>query len=182
MSDSSVGSLLGEAGGCPVVEWNGRKWKIAHPVQKAKAQLEKVLAARHLAAVAELKDALPPASYEAAWAEAVRLVGTGHFRTFRRGWQQEMTGGASSLLLLLGLLRCHQDDATEADAAGLLAERPEETVAALVQVFPALFASLAGDLPLPPAKRTQAAAEMAERAAAVLRGLSASPSRTSTPS
>ncbi len=141
---SSISATLGEAAGCPTIEWNGRKWKIAHPVQKAKAFIEDTLAANAIAEVAKLERMLPAAVYEESFQRVLSVVADGYYHTWEPGWmkscQNGLTGG---LLFIRSLIWCHQEDVTESDVIGLMSEKMGEVKAALVRVMPGFFEYLA---------------------------------------
>lgn len=140
-------ALLGESGATPEVEWNGVTWKIGHPVQRAKAVLEELAAAKAVRSVVALKSALAPAEYAEAYSEVLRQVTAGDFRTWGVGWVRQVAGADGSALFLLSLLRCHHPQATEADAAGLLAACPGEVNAAVERVTPRFFDLLVSAVP-----------------------------------
>jgi len=164
-----VVQMLGEAGGCPEVEWGGRKWKVAHPVQKAKALLELYLAAEAVAEVEALEGVLPPDRYKRAYDSTLAAVRGKHFRTWGPGWQAAVEGADGNYLFLLSLLKVHQPDATVADARALLVNRPLATLAALETVCADFFSALAADLLEPPAGQAARAAEMTARFLSALR-------------
>lgn len=178
---AGVVPILGEAGGCPEVEWAGRKWKIGHPVQKAKALLEIHLAAEAVAEVEALEDAIPPQTYKKAFDNTLNAVRGKQYRTWGPGWTAAMEGADGNYLFLLSLLKVHQPDATVADARALLVNKPLATLAALELVAGDFFSELTADLPEPPAEQTARAAEMTDRFLSSLRticGISSGPTKT----
>lgn len=134
-----VGALLGDAGACPEIKWNGRAWKIGHPTQDAKTALEELVVSKAVAEVTALEGVLPPAAYAKLFDRLQDRIETGHYRTFGAGWVKQTTSPAGSVYFLLALLREKQPDATEGDAAGLAAAKGGEVQLALSRVVPGFF-------------------------------------------
>lgn len=144
--DLSVQDVLGAAGEPPRVVADGKTYTVGFPTQRAKARLEELVAASAVAAVADLKAALPPAAYAEQWAEVKELIRRREYRTGGSLWAEAMAGPGGGVLFLLALLReCHPD-ATEADARRLLAAAPEQVEAALARVTPVFIRAVAADL------------------------------------
>lgn len=178
---AGVAAMLGEAGGCPAVELDGRAWKIGHPVQKAKALLETYLAASAVEEVEALQGAVPPATYQKMFKDTLAAVRAKHFRTWGPGWAAAVEGPEGNYLFLLSLLLVHQPEATVADARALLVHRPLATLCALEQVAGDFFSLLAADLAEPPEEQRARAGAMAATFLAGLKtacGLSSAPTET----
>lgn len=142
-----VTTLLGSAGARPEIRHAGTVWKIGHPSQRAKSELELLAVAAAFAEVRELKAALPADAYAEAFQELVSSVAAKHYKTWGPGWQRVVWGPQSSHLFLLSLLREAHAQATEADAKALAAACPEEVTLALVQVVPNFVSLLLNDRP-----------------------------------
>jgi hypothetical protein len=155
-----VGAALGEAGGCPSIEWNGRTWKVGHPTQRAKVILEEMVTAAALDQVERLAAFLPPAKYAAKEKAFLDQLAAGNWTTWGEGWATAINGPKGRHLFALSLLRVHQPDATEADAFGLMTERATAFKAAMVRVVPDFFADLAATFPGPPAAKAAVREEM----------------------
>jgi hypothetical protein len=148
-----VQNLLGDAGACPEVELNGKAWKIGHPTQRAKAALEELAAAKAVSEVVALKGVVPPAAYAEMFADVMRGIKTGAYKTFSPGWVEQATGPAGGALFLLSLLRERHPEATEEDAVALAAAKPDEVQAALARVLPPFFEALLATAPIPAAQK-----------------------------
>lgn len=170
----SIQNLLGDAGACPEISWNGKVWRIGHPTQRAKAVLEELVAAKAIGEVTALKTALPPETYAEVFQGVLDRVSGGEFRTFGRGWVNLTTGGTGAVLFLLSLLRERHPDATESDAIGLAADRGDEVQGALGRVIPSFFELLLETSAIP-AQQKQAVR------AALGQALSAAPPPPPTP-
>ncbi len=164
----SVQNLLGDAGACPEVEWNRKVWKIGHPTQGAKGALEELAAAKAVAAVTELKGAVPPATYAEMFENVMRGIKTQAYKTFAPGWLEQATGPAGGTLFLLSLLRERHPDATEEDAVGLATARPDEVQAALARVLPPFFDLLLEKAPLPATQKQAVLAAVTQALASFL--------------
>ncbi len=158
----SVQNLLGDAGACPEIEWNGKRWKIGHPTQGAKGCLEELVAAKAVAEVKAIKGVLPADDYAEMFKALLSRITTGYYRTFFPGWIEQTTGGGGAVLFLLSLLRERHPDATEADAVGLAGERGDEVQAALARVVPSFFEMLvASATHIPPDQKAAMRSAMA---------------------
>lgn len=140
---SDISAALGDAGGCPVIEHAGRKWKIGHPVQAAKKHLEDLI----LEAVEEpilATKAARPASFREEWDAHRADKRQGRYATVIGDlWrEQAFHPEQGALLFLASLLRCHHPRATTADAVDLVAAEPERVESALMRVLPDFFSAL----------------------------------------
>ncbi len=160
----TVGTVLGAAGACPEIELNGKVWKIGHPTQRAKAELEKLAVGTAVAEMMELKDVMPEASFKALFSELTDSIAAKHYRTWGPGWQRVVWGPQSTHLFLLSLLReCHPN-ASEDDARQLAAAEPEQVTAALLQVIPNFVSLLLlSDKRITPEQREKAMGVVTER-------------------
>jgi hypothetical protein len=141
----SLGDVLGSSGPCPEITVKGKTWKIGHPTQKAKAELENLAVRAAVSEVRSLKEVLPADAYKEAFAELTASISARDFRTWGTGWQRIVWGPQSVHLFLLSLLREHQSQATESDAIELATSAPEELAAALAQVVPSFVLLLLND-------------------------------------
>lgn len=162
---ADMAAVLGEAGGCPVVEHDGVRWHVGHPVQRAKKLLEDAIldaVENDLLARREAN----PAAFRQLWDDHRADKRAGRYATVTGDlwWEAVSDPRRSGVLLLTALLRCHHPDATPDDAFALLANRPEETEAALGRVLPDFFEALLADprlATLPPAARGELRAAVA---------------------
>jgi len=146
----SVMTQLGAAGSCPEIEHKGKIWKVGHPTQRAKAELEKLATQKATRETLSLKELLSPADYGEIFESFRRAVSSGEYKTGKIGWLQTVFSGATAPLFFLSLLREHHPDATEKDAQTLYSEQPEQTMLALEAVVPPFFDMLLKEMDLPP--------------------------------
>lgn len=147
--------MLGAAGACPEIHCDGKVWKVGHPTQRAKAELERLAVAAALDEVRSLKNVIPPDAYQEMFGEVTRQITAKEFRTWGPGWQRSVFGASSAHLFLTSLLReCHPN-ATPADALRLTQECPEEVTAALAQVVPGFLSVLLAGVPMTSDQRTK---------------------------
>lgn len=155
-----IGIMLGAAGPCPEIPFGGKVWKVGHPTQRAKAELEKLAVAAALDEVRALKGVVPTDAYREMFAEVTSQITNREFRTWGPAWQRAVFAPANAHLFLCSLLReCHPQ-ATPADALALAQGCPEEVAAALAQVVPNFLRVLLEGLPLTPEQREKAEAAM----------------------
>lgn len=160
MSEASVTTLLGASGACPEIRLNGKTWRVGHPTQKAKAELETIIVSQAFAEVKALRDVLPPDDYRDLYADTASKVRAKAFRTWGDEWERYALGATHAHLFLLSLLRENHPDATEADALALLASCGEEVQLALGQVVADFFVMLLAEHPrLKPEERATVAAK-----------------------
>lgn len=143
---ASVQDVLGAAGEPPRVVADGVTYTVGFPTQRAKARLEELVAAAAVAAVADLKAALPADLFAEQWADVKELIRRREYRTGGKLWAETVGGAGGGVLFLLALLREHHADATEADARKLLATSREQVEAALLRVTPDFLRAVAADL------------------------------------
>lgn len=140
---AGVQQHLGAAGACPEIEWGGKTWRVGHPVQKARAALEELVAAKAVAETRALEGILDPAAYDAAQKDCLRAIRAGECRTWGAQWVATVNGPDGDYLFLMSLIKPQHPDATEADVSGLMSDRGFELAAALERVCPAFFTELA---------------------------------------
>ena len=151
-----VTTMLGNSGACPEIVVDGKTWRIGHPTQRAKAELERLAVAMAVAEIRALKEMLPADAYQETFRELTDSIAAKHYRTWGAGWQRVVWGPQSAHLFLLSLMREHHPQATELDAQTIAAAEPEQVIAALVQVVPNFVALLLADRPeVTPEQRTQ---------------------------
>jgi len=155
MDSPSVQTMLGAAGACPEIVFQGKTWKIGHPTQRAKAVLEELAVSKATAEVRALRSVLPADAYSELFAELTNRISAGDYRTWGPGWQRIVFGGTNAYLFLLSLLRENHKDAAEADAKALAVGEPEQVQTALVRVVPGFLSLLLDGLPLNPDQRRQ---------------------------
>lgn len=157
-----VGVVLGAAGAAPEIRSGGKTYTVAHPTQRAKARLEKIVKAAALNEVRELKGVLDPAAYQEAFAEAVKSLPD--YKTWGPGWQRVVFNPANGHLHLWSLLQEHHPDADEALALELSRGAPEEVAAALAQTLPDFFQMLLAEVEdkLPPETAAEVRGALAE--------------------
>lgn len=174
----SLSHVMGSAADPPEIPYAGKLWKVGAPDQAAKQRLEKLVQAASLEEVRRLKDVLPPAAYQEAFAEATRSLPD--YRTWGAGWQRLVNDPAHAHLFLLSLLRGPQPWAAEGDARGMSRDAAEEVRAALALVTPGFFETLLADAldRLPPGEQREAVAAETGRLLAQLRQPPAPPTPT----
>lgn len=155
-------TFLGAAGACPEIPVNGRVWRLGHPTQRAKAELEKLAVQQATDRVLELRPALDPPAYAAVFAGLMSQIQRGHFKTWGAGWQEVVFDPANAHLFLLSLLReCHPE-ATADDVAALAEAEPDRVQAALAQVVPGFFEVTLAGMRLTPDQRAAAVAAIGQ--------------------
>jgi hypothetical protein len=176
-------AALGDAVPPPEVTHGGRAWKIGHPTQLAKAELEKLVVQVAEQNLADLKGVLSPASYAAKEKRLDGLVFARAWQTWGELWSETMNGPQSFPLFLLSLMRPHHPAATVADAEALWLGANRACRNALVMVLPGFFDLLASTLPAEAGDRQRAAAEARAEILSRLRlpTLTAAPSTTPSP-
>ena len=171
-----IADMLGAAGPCPEVEYNGRKWKIAPPIQGAKAELEELIisqAERQIDARRGKCSAERYQRYEEALQDSIEA---GEYRTLGKKWRKAIFGNVTGpVLILQSLLRVHHKDATEEDAKGLILNKQAEVMRALARVAPDFFADVASEAGLSP---TQLAEMKEQMTTALMNQFAVSPTPT----
>jgi hypothetical protein len=159
MADVSVGTLLGAAGACPEIVFNGKVWRIGHPTQKAKSCLETLALAKGSEGIAALKNAIDATAYKEYFESHKADVQNGQYMTWGEKWHEIVFSGKNTHLFLLSLMRTLHPEASETDAILLAVNKPEEVQLALVQVVPDFLGFLLDDPKVPveqkPAVRDQ---------------------------
>lgn len=144
----SVTTMLGAAGACPEIALDGKTWRIGHPSQRSKPQLEKLVVAHATAEILALEGLLEPAQFARFFESHKSDVISGTYRTWGAGWQKIALAPANIHMFLLALLRENHPEATEKDARALIVHNRHEVELALAQTVPAFFTLLMEDLPL----------------------------------
>lgn len=174
-----VGPVLGDAGPTPEFHWNGKTWKIGHPIQRAKAELESLVCDyvfRHLEA---MRGVWPEAKFAAKEAELELQVLGGHHRTWGSLWRSVTSGPDGNALFLLALLRVHAPATTLAEASVLWNASPRQLRIAYAAVIPGFFAHLVS---LRPGTTEEKAATLATVVAGILESLGVEHTTPATPS
>lgn len=173
-------AALGDAVPPPEVRFNGKPWRIGHPTQGAKAELEKLVVQVAEQSVDDLKGVLPAARHAALVKRLDDRIMARQWQTWGPLWSETVNGPLSFPLFLLSLMKPHHPEATVADAQSLWLGVNRECRNALVMVLPGFFDLLAASLPGDAADRAASAREMvAELLAALSRPvLTAAPSTT----
>ncbi len=135
----SVQQLLGDAGACPEIEWQGKVWKIGHPTNRARGALEELVAAKAVTSITKLEGVMPPAVYAAMFADVMRDIKLERYKTFDKLWVEQTQGSSGAVLFLQALLRERHPEATEADAISLAMGKDNEVQAAIARVAPGFF-------------------------------------------
>lgn len=165
----SVGVMLGAAGPCPEVEHGGRAWKVGHPTERARVELERLAVQVASRSIYELEAALPPQEFKKASETFVRAVSAKRYKTWGEGWQEIVFSPENLHLFLLSLLRQNHPDATEDLAQELISACRLQVSVALAQVLPDFIKLLLrAHKMLTPEQRERFAGEFVERATAAL--------------
>lgn len=147
MSDGDLNATLGASGPCPEISCAGKTWKIGHPTQEAKAELNRIVVAVASAALEANRSVLPPAVFSQMFSDFTAKVSKRYYQTWHEGWIEIALGQDGDVLFLLSLMRIHQTGATEADARTLYTEAAEQVGVAMAQVMPVFFQVLEADYP-----------------------------------
>jgi len=161
-SSPSVTESLGDAGASPEIVLHDQVWRIGHPTQRAKSELEN-LAIRQ--ATKEILDARPlvgEAAYQEMMTSHRRAMAAKEYRTFGPGWQAVITGPDGHVLFLLALLRERHPEAHEGIARELLTSRGDEVAVALMQVAPPFCELLVSEMTASAEEKAQVLAKMVE--------------------
>ncbi len=150
-----IGPILGASGASPTIDYAGKVWKVGHPTQKAKSELECLVAACAYENVEKLRGVLPAALFKAKSDALDQQIYGGQQRTWGPLWSAVNSGPDGTPLFLLSLLRQHDEKATLADARGMWRDKNREVNLALAQVIPDFFTLMADDLPVPPEQRAE---------------------------
>lgn len=160
----------------PAVESAGKTWRLGFNTQNAKARLEELIRARVLRDALRLRREAGGDDGEQLWQDTRDSLAAGHYDTFGPGWLRVLRSGIGSTLFVLSLLQKHHPTATEADAAALVANEPDQVNAALAVVAPDFFSAVARQM----AAERGAPPEQAERVAAELSAALTSAAATAT--
>lgn len=175
-------AALGAATGPVEVAHNGKTWRVGHPTQRAKAELEKLVVAVAEQSLADLKDVLPAARYAAKEKRLDDLLYARQWQTWGALWTEVVNGPLSFPLFLLSLMRPHHEAATVEDAQALWLGANRACRNALVLVLPGFFDLLAAQLPADQAERKGAAEAWAGELLAALRQATLTAPASTTPS
>lgn len=172
-------AALGAAAGPVEVEHAGKTWRVGHPTQRAKAELEKLVVAVAEQSLADIKDALPAARYAAKEKRLDDMIFARQWQTWGELWREVVDGPLSFPLFLLSLMRPYHEAATVQDAESLWLGANRACRRALVMVLPGFFKLLADQLPADQEERRAAAeAAAADLMARLQQSLTAPPSTT----
>lgn len=159
---TGISPVLGAAGPCPTVVHQGKTWTVGHPTQKAKAWLEKLVAASALETVNELKDVLPSDEWAAEKAKVDKQIFAKQHRTWGPLWTTVTSGEDGDAIFLLSLLKLHHPEATMADARELHLNANQDVGLAFAEVLPSFFTILTETYPVIAEDRPAVAAEYAK--------------------
>ena len=151
-----VGPVLGDAGPPAEFAFRGRTWRIGHPVQAAKAELEKLVLQYVLESHEAMRGVWPDTKFAAKERELDELIYGRHYRTWGTLWKTATNGPDGNALLLLSLLRVHQSAATLDDARAMWANATRQLLIAYSQVMPDFFSDLVASHPGTPEQKALA--------------------------
>jgi hypothetical protein len=134
---ASVQQVTGHPG--PTITTGGKTWRLGFNTQNAKGRLEELIRSQVVRSALQIRVELSSELGEQYWQDAQDSLAAQHYSTFGKGWFRVVKSAIGSKLFLLSLMQRHHPDATEADAAYLLANEPEQTEAALVVIAPDFF-------------------------------------------
>lgn len=154
-------AALGAAVPPPEVTYAGKPWKIGHPTQEAKAELEKLVVQVAEQSLLDLKDTLSPARYAERERRLDDRIYARHWQTWGSLWQEVCNGPLSFPLFLLSLLKPHHPAATIADAQDLWLNANRPCRHAIAMVLPDFFDLLAASLPAEATERREQGQKMA---------------------
>jgi hypothetical protein len=163
-----VGPVLGDAGPPAEFEFRGRTWKVGHPVQAAKAELEKLVLQYVLESHEAMRGVWPDAKFAAKEKELDELIYGRHYRTWGSLWKVAVNGPDGNALLLLSLLKAHQPAAALDDARAMWANATRQVLIAYAQVMPDFFSALVASHPGTPEEKALALGAAVAQAAALL--------------
>lgn len=175
----SVCDALGNAGPLPVVNWNGKAYKVAAPTPAVLAAVERQAAAVATENVKALKGVLPPAEWQDLWDGLLSDLKARKWAYGRELFNAVSTGPDGDVLLLWGCLSLTHPELTVADVRRMQIDQPEDTASAVAQVIPRFLEIAGRTLPLPAGAREAMA--MAFTAATTPPNTPPTPSPTSTP-
>ena len=134
----SVGDVLGASAECPAIEYNGKTWKVGYPTQLAKDRLEKLVVADAWTNVQAAKIGIPEFD-DGLVKEFQESVRNREYRTGGKGWASAFSRTDGQVLFYLSLFQEHHPDATSEDVINLMADKPDEFLAAMEVVTPRFF-------------------------------------------
>lgn len=175
-------AALGAAVPPPEIQFDGAVWKIGHPTQRAKAELEKLVAQAAEQNLADLRDVLSPARYAEREAKLDAALLARQWQTWGTLWAEVMNGPLAFPLFLASLLRPHHPSATTAQAEALWLGENRACRTALAMVLPDFFSLLVASLPADEAARQAAAVVWAAEVLGRLPGPQPIVSPSTTPS
>lgn len=165
---AGVGPVLGADGAPVTFDWNGRTWRLEHPVQKAKDELEKLVLRYVVGQQEEMRGVWAEDTFAAKEKELDDRIYGGHHKTLGSLWQAVTSGPDGNALFLLALLRQHQPHATLAEAATMWNASPRSLRLAYAEVIPDFFSVLVASRAGDPAEKARAAAAGAAQIVALL--------------
>lgn len=175
-------AALGPAAGPIDIPHAGKTWRLGHPDQRAKAELEKLVVALAEDNLAASKEVVSAARYAALEKRLDDHMLARRWQTWGDLWAQTVNGPDGFTLFLLSLLRPHHEGATLTDARALWLSANRRCRGALVMVLPGFFDLLAADLPAEEGDRREAARKMAVEVLANLQQPMLTDSPSTTPS
>lgn len=168
----SEGLALGDAGACPVVEWEGARYTLGHPTQKAKTlyQNEIVEAERRGLDAQLARKWVTPAKYDEKLDDLGRAVERGDHLPGGPLWAKYAVGAetpAGVVTFLWSLFAQHHPALTVADVRRMAEGSPGLVRLAVRRVVPGFFEWVGEALNLPPDARAALTRQVADRLAAV---------------
>lgn len=148
-----IGPSLGDAGSCPTIKMPSKTWSVGHPTQRAKGELELLVAQVALANLEKMQRVLSKAKYLEKCAALDAKIEGGHHQTWGSLWTSVNSGPDGNNLFLLSLLRERHPEAELSDAIAMYSDEPRQVKLALAIVVPSFFALLVAHLPLSPEER-----------------------------
>lgn len=170
-----VGPVLGDAGPAPSFDWDGRTWTLGHPVQRAKAELERLVRQYVCAELEEMRGVWPEPKFAAKEAELDERIYGGQCKTWGGLWLAATDGPDGNALFLLSLLRGRHPEATLDDARVMWNASPRPLRHAFAEVIPGFFGHLLRFLPGEPGAKAAAEAAWLQRLTGMLGVPAASP-------
>jgi hypothetical protein len=159
----SVSDVIGDAGPCPTVNWNGKAYRVGRPTPAVLAAVEFEVARVATAEVKALAEALDPQEYAALRESHHRGLLARSHRVGGPQWNATFAGPNGQLLILWALVAANHPEFTTADALSMARDSPDEAEAALLLAAPDFFRLVGGRSGTPPAEVEARVAEFQRR-------------------
>jgi hypothetical protein len=174
-------AALGAAVAPPEVVAAGKAWKVGHPTQEAKAELEKLVVQVAEKNLADLRGVVSDRKFAALEAKLDDAILSRQWQTWGALWTEVCNGPLSFPLFILSLMKPHHPQASVADAEALWVNENRACRNALVVVLPGFFDHLAASLPADESTRREGARQWAGEMLARLRQGTLTESDSTTP-